>query len=119
MNPSDKRIFLLVVLVFGCVAAAVSARWLSTGNITIRHGKAHSAAAQPTTRPAGQIPGDHILFYPIAIAWGLLGTSMIVLATLAFLRSDTVFARLSAYCLALVLVLGFTTLVTAMLVKPP
>ena len=112
----DKR-FLIVVLVFGLAASGASAHWLNSGEIAIRSGAAEGAP-QHGGRIVGQIAGDRVLFYPICIAWALLGVTMIALSGLAFVRNETVLMKLSAYACAALLLLVMTTSLAAWLLKP-
>jgi len=107
--PPDKR-FLLMVLIFGLVAAGASGRWLTSGEIVIRGGKAHGAPAPSGhSRVEGTIPRDHVLFYLVAISWGLLRVTMVTLAALAYFKSDHHLAKLCAYCCVAILTMRFAT----------
>jgi hypothetical protein len=99
----DKR-FLIAVLIFGIVAASVSATWLKIGKVTPNH-----RPSPGYSRVADEIPRGHVLYYFVTIAWGLLGNVMIVLSGLAHLSNDERALKACAWCCVAILVLGFLT----------
>ncbi len=122
-QTGDKRIFLIAVLVFGIGATWACAQWLSSGSITIRSGTAQGArqdkgARQDSGQVVGQITADQGLFYPLSIAWGSLGVTMIALAGLAFVRNSPPLFKLCGYACAGLLLLAFATILAAWLHKP-
>ena len=118
----DKRLLIIVVLVFGIVATAASTRWLSTGAIVIRKGTTRVGVGQSPPRPgpqpnapaAGRIAADHALYYPLCITWIALGLSMVALPTLWFFTSNERWLKLSAYSCLAILLLAFTTVAVAL-----
>ena len=120
-SQPDKR-FLIVVLVFGIVGTAAGVRWLSHGEIVVRRGQTRVGVGQgrppPAARPAGpaagRVGGDHLLYYPICVAWIALGASMVALAALSFFTGNVTCLKLSAYSCLAVLLLGFATLAAAL-----
>jgi hypothetical protein len=116
-NEPPGKLFLFVVLVFGLGATWASAQWLNGGSITIRSGEAQGARPD-SGQVVGQITAEQALFYPLCIAWGLLGVTMIALAGLAFVRKSPLLGKFSAYACAGLLLLVFTTLLATWLLKP-
>jgi hypothetical protein len=117
MSHADKRLFVLVVLVFGIGGAAAGIRWLAAGNIVIRQGASRMGAggAQPRPAPqrnapvAGSIEADNVLYYPLCGMWVGLGVAMVALAVLSYFGSNEWYLRLSSYsCLAILLLAGAT-----------
>ena len=98
-------------------ATWASAQWLNGGSITIRSGEAQGARPD-SGQVVGQITAEQALFYPLCIAWGLLGVTMIALAGLAFVRKSPLLGKFSAYACAGLLLLVFTTLLATWLLKP-
>jgi hypothetical protein len=81
-RSSNDRLLVLVVFIFGLAAIGGSSYWLNEGSITIRQGQRGGsvAPANPNAPIAGQIAGDHFLFYPVCAVWELLGASMVILS---------------------------------------
>jgi hypothetical protein len=115
-NAPPGKLFLLAVLAFGIGATWASTQWLSNGAITIRSGT--KGIPQGRGAIVGQIVAEQGLFYPLCIAWGALGVTMIALSGLAFVWRRPLLLRLSAYALASILPLGFATFLAAWLLKP-
>ena len=105
-GPPDKR-FLIGVMIFGVVMTAADARWLSRGSIVIREGRGNGPVA-------GTIHGKSVLYYPLCIAWGALGVSMVALSVLAFFSSKEIFLRLSAYSCVALLLMAVVTVAAAL-----
>ena len=111
----DKR-FLIAALIFGIAATGAGVQWLSAGEIVIRGGRprSRSVSVQPSSQEvAGRIQRGDLLYYPLCSAWITLGTSMITNSIMAFFTARVLYAKLSAYSLAAVLPLGFTTVAAA------
>jgi hypothetical protein len=126
-GPPDKR-FLIVVLVFGIAGTCASGRWLQTGSIEIRGGGTRVGVGggglpRPNPQHRGPVAGrieanNDWQFYPLCLAWIGLGVSMIVLGTLAWMTSNVSLLKLSAWSCAVVLLLGATTVGTALWLGP-
>ena len=116
--PTPGKLFLLVVLVSGMAATWASAQWLSSGAITIRAARTRGAPPVRGGEAFGQITAEQALFYPLCITWASLGVAMITLAGLAFVLKKPLLMKLSAYCCAGILPLGFATLLAVWLLNP-
>jgi hypothetical protein len=112
----DKR-FLIVVFVFGIVAACVGIHWLRAGAIVIRGGESRTGVGETLPPPApqrgapvaGSIGHNSVLYYPLCVAWVGLGVSMVALSVLSFLSSNDLLLRLYAFsCLAILLLVEGT-----------
>jgi hypothetical protein len=120
----DHR-FLFVILLFGLLGAGAGIHWLTSGSIVIRQGKtragrATAAAPQPAHNApaAGKIePGD-LAYYPLCAAWISLGTTMLVLSTVAIFSTNLIFTRLAAWTAPAILALAFTTVGLALWYGP-
>jgi len=125
-SRADKRWAILAVLVFGIVGVCVGSYWLSTGEIVIRRGDAHSgrraAVVRPAARPdapvAGRIASANVVFYPLCAAWIGLGLSMVVLAAVTALRPYALCFILSGLACLAFLLLAFGTVATAICLGP-
>jgi hypothetical protein len=121
MNDKPNYPFLLFVLVFGVVAIGASVHWFNEGSIVIRSNDNVNAAktGRPAGPPAGVIAGDHVMYYPLCIAWGALGAMMLLFAAAAALTGQLPFFKLAAYACAAILPLGFATVFIAIYAGPP
>lgn len=112
MNTTPDRRFNVPVLLFGILAILMSGSWLYEGEITIRHKTGRQTLSQESQRPVvGQIPGDHALFYPISLAWGLLGIGMTGVAIRAMTSGNPIAQRFPTYsCVGLFVLIAATAL---------
>lgn len=117
LSRQDHRIFLIVTLVFGLVASAASIRWVNLGSIEISKAE-HARGGAPSPAQGkmpvvGRVESTDLLFYPLCGAWLMVATSMIIFPVCAFFSSQEIFTRLTSYCAAALLLLGFVTVAAA------
>jgi hypothetical protein len=117
MNAGFDKRLTLVAFLLGVIAIGVCASWLHDEKISIRH---RSVRNPPSLSGEGlmvwEITEDHAVFYPLTIAWGMLGLAMVVLSAMTFLKREALLAKLSAYSCMAVLLLALATVGIAMMV---
>lgn len=118
LSRQDHRLFLIGTLVFGIVANAAAIRWVRLGSIEIRQGESTGRGEAPSpdqakTPVVGRIESTDLLFYPLCAAWLMLATSMIVFPICTFFSLREIYTRLTSYCAAALLLLGFATVAAA------